>query len=325
VLDNSVSVLGMTSASGALSFRQRVALGMRWYLRSELPGWGKLFGALGLQDSWPGPFPRVLRGKWHGYAMDLDLGNWSDRHSYFIGRFYDLPLQLLMRQYLAEGARFVDVGANIGHISLLASRLVGNGGTVDSFEPNPVCVGRIRSAVEKNRIANLRLHPMGLSDTEASFELSVFKGHTGTATLARLDPGSGEVAERVVSVPVVRGDSVLLNDATPVRFVKIDVEGFETYAVRGIRGMLERDYPVVVTEFAEGHLRRAGSSREELAGLFVGMGYSACGFEAVPSIFTRRYSVRVLPVGAGPNGGGVTSIAAEDVLWVHPRSTIQPV
>jgi precorrin-6B methylase 2 len=69
--------------------------------------------------------------------MELDLAAWSERSAYFLGRFYDLNLQMLMIQILKPGDRFVDIGANIGMLSILAARLVGPSGRVESFEPNP--------------------------------------------------------------------------------------------------------------------------------------------------------------------------------------------
>jgi len=53
--------------------------------------------------------------------MELDLSDPMERFTYFLGRYYDAHTQLFMRKYLKRGDNFVDVGANIGMISLLAS------------------------------------------------------------------------------------------------------------------------------------------------------------------------------------------------------------
>ncbi len=68
--------------------------------------------------------------------MDLDLARASERFSYFTGRFYELGMQLLLMDLVRAGDRVVDIGANVGEISLLCSRLVGPTGVVDAFEPN---------------------------------------------------------------------------------------------------------------------------------------------------------------------------------------------
>lgn len=100
---------------------------------------------------------------------------WSFAKSayYFLGRFYDLGTQLFLKQVLWPGDRMVDVGANIGMISLVCARLVGAQGVVDAFEPNPRCIARIESFITQNKITNIRVHRMGLEASEGKLILSV--------------------------------------------------------------------------------------------------------------------------------------------------------
>ncbi len=63
--------------------------------------------------------------------------------------------------------------------------------------------------------------------------------------------------------------------ATPVDVVKLDVEGAETAALRGLAGLLDGDAPPR-TIFVECHpelLERAGSSQAELVATLTGAGY----------------------------------------------------
>ena len=132
--------------------------------RLELPGWGRLCSAVGLfrydDDHWRTAPVKIIRGKLHGYRMRLRLSDWSDRMTFFLGRYYDLPTQLLMSICLRPGDRFIDIGANIGMISLLAARLVGPSGRVDSVEPNPKCIEIFREHIALNPIGNIHIHPV---------------------------------------------------------------------------------------------------------------------------------------------------------------------
>jgi len=66
----------------------------------------------------------TVRLKSSGFLVPLNLANWSERLTYFLGRYYDLKLQLLMRAILKRGDRVVDIGSNIGMITLHAAALV---------------------------------------------------------------------------------------------------------------------------------------------------------------------------------------------------------
>ena len=78
-----------------------------------------------------------------------------------------------MTQLLKPDDRFVDIGANIGMLTLKGASLVGKLGRVDSFEPNPNCCKRIRENLELNKINNVYLHEVGLSDKTDTLKLSI--------------------------------------------------------------------------------------------------------------------------------------------------------
>jgi len=110
--------------------RQKVlnacVMAVRPYTMRELPGWGRLYellvGGYRRNQRWTGFAPRWVRGKLHGYDMLIDLASWSNRDTYFLGRFYDVPNQLLIKALVQPGETVVDIGANEGMISLVAAR-----------------------------------------------------------------------------------------------------------------------------------------------------------------------------------------------------------
>jgi FkbM family methyltransferase len=271
-----------------LGFGSWLALPM---IRHELPGWGRIAAALSISGSagnqrWQGAPWKTVRGKWHGYEIDLNLADWSERQTWFLARYHELNLQLLMNTCLRHGERVIDVGANIGMLSLHAASRVSPTGVVDSFEPNPLCCQRIREVLNRNKIHNVRLHGMGLSDSSGTLTLNILDNHAGMGTFAPVDPGSGLRVTSSINVPVQTGDQALPNDDRPVVFVKIDVEGFEVRALRGLRETLQRYRPIVVTEVIAEWLERAGSSVAELVDLMRGLDYEGFG------LGTRRRYLR---------------------------------
>gem|GEM_PF-695136 len=283
------------------------------YARLELPGWGVLLRFAGVfeDERWRAARPRTLRGKWHGYRMTVDLRNWSERHTYFLARFYDLPTQLLLRWVLRSGDTLVDVGANIGMITLLAARLVGSNGRVFAFEPNQTAVTRLREVIAENQLENVTIHSVGLSDEVGDRTLTVFDRHSGSGTLAPISwEHDGHVTDRQV-VPVARGDDLLPSRLEHPVVIKVDVEGYECRVIRGLERTIRCFRPMVLTEALPGFLARAGSSLEELYSLMTQFGY--CGY----SLQTRRRRFRhVLDLRPRPE----VSAGADNIVWVHPNA-----
>jgi len=220
------------------------------YVRHELPGWGALARLTGIANPadprWRNAPTRTHHGKWHGYDMPLNLADWSERQTYFLGRYHDLAAQLLIDACVRPGERVLDVGANIGMLTLHAAARLGPEGVVDAFEPNPVCSQRIQNAIAQNHIDNVRLHPFGLGDSAGSFTLSILDNHSGMGTLAAVNGGSAHAVTSTVAVQVKVGDEILPADDRKLSLVKVDVEGFEVKVLETIPALLARTNTVVV-------------------------------------------------------------------------------
>ena len=258
------------------------------FTRAELPGWGGLLRFAGVavphwDTSWEGAAARRCRGKLHGYEMTLRMEDWSERLTYFLGRYYELAVQETLLGILRPGDRFVDVGANIGMISLIGSAAVGPSGSVESFEPNPEARARLAAHLSLNGIEHATVYPLGLGDEPGKLMLHQTSTHSGTATLNKV--ASAAIVDSV-EVDVVRGEDVLLADTRPVRAIKLDVEGFELRALKGLRGLIERDRPFLITEFSPETMDDPDAEFAALVALLAPMGYRAFG------LATRRHGLK---------------------------------
>jgi hypothetical protein len=72
--------------------------------RLNLPGWGQLCHAIGVfrydNDRWCGAPGKMIRSNWHGCRMRLRVSDRSEWMTFFRGRYFDLPTQLLMSAWL---------------------------------------------------------------------------------------------------------------------------------------------------------------------------------------------------------------------------------
>lgn len=247
------------------------------YIRLELPGWGKLLEILRIsyiyEELWKDAPTKTIRGKMHGYVMNLDLSNWSERLTYFIGRFYELPLQLIIKNYLKPGDVFVDIGANIGMITLTAAKYVGENGIVHSFEPNPEAYEKLNEVVTINQLKQVKLYQLGLSNQNTELTLSMITEHTGMGTFASVAEKDQHNVTKKYKLPVYCGDEVLIDKLSENCLIKIDVEGFEPYVIEGLSGTIERYLPAIVTEAVKSHLQRVGYTLDDFYGKLKAYGY----------------------------------------------------
>lgn len=185
-----------------------------------------------------------------------------------------------MVRVLREGDIVVDIGANIGYLTVLASLLVGPTGRVIAFEPDPENVLRLRANVALNTGSNVTIVEKAVTDRSGEVEFFINSDNSGGNAL--WDPAQFPGNAKCVANPrPMRVAGTTLDDAwdelglpTP-RLIKIDTEGAEHQVLEGMRGLLTRQDPhFVIAEYHPFGLERMGSGEESLRGLVEGLGYS---------------------------------------------------
>jgi hypothetical protein len=90
-----------------------------------------------------------------------------------------------------------------------------------------------------------------------------------------------EAHETTTEVPVVRLDTDLSNMIGELAYIKIDVEGYEYFALKGAINILKAtDQPIIQIELNDEALERAGTSRSESVDYLKSLGYSF--WEVIP-------------------------------------------
>jgi FkbM family methyltransferase len=152
-----------------------------------------------------------------------------------LGGTYEPEQTRLFERLLRPGHTVLDVGANVGYYTLLASVLVGDSGRVHAFEPEPRNAGFLRRHASINRRANVRVEQAAVSDREGTARFHFGSG-SGTGHLA--DAGALEVR-------TLRLDDYCAEHGLAPGAVKIDVEGAELSVLQGARETLARHRPVL--------------------------------------------------------------------------------
>jgi len=166
--------------------------------------------------------------------MKLDLSSFYERWIYL--NTYDIVTVQLLRKLLRPGDVYVDAGANLGLLTLVASRAVGASGKVFAFEPMPVTLERLRENLELSHAPNVQVIPKGCWDEGGEASLHEFEdSHHGEPSMGKLD---GKSVRNSVTIETVRIDREV---QAPVRLIKADIEGAEWGALRGATSLLESE------------------------------------------------------------------------------------
>ncbi len=154
-----------------------------------------------------------------------------------------------IRSSLSQGATFVDIGGNVGVMSFQAADVVGPTGKVIAFEPNVRNVGAFRRGLVANSYDNVLLFPLALSDHRHMIGLT-------SASNAKV-MGDALATQSADVVQAVAADELLEHEAR-IDLVKIDIEGFELPALKGMERALRRHKPKILCEFNPLCLRAQG-------------------------------------------------------------------
>ena len=176
----------------------------------------------------------------------------------------------LVMDRLAPGDRVVDVGANIGWYTVLASRAIGPEGEVIAFEPDPTNFALLKKNVEANGCQNVRLEQKALSNEPGSITLYLHDRNKGMHSMLQTDE-----AEQAVEVEAVRLDDFLVGDSRPIDLAKIDVEGAEGLVLDGMRQTMKANPGMdLLLEFAPSRLSATGYDPESLLQELADAGFS---------------------------------------------------
>lgn len=289
-----------------------VRAGVTAYARLQLPRSVGLTeaAAAAFKDAWPREGVRETTGLWHGYRLRLDCADYFQRLTWILRRYPDVPTQRLLWRVLRPGDTFIDGGANIGLIALLAAWRIGRTGLIHAFEPNPDVCEALRWHIEANSLTDrVQIHALGLGDVESEGDLQVpGLDNLGAGTLADVPARHGVVRTRC-RVRIAPADALALNISGRL-VVKLDIEGFEVRALRGMTQLIETHRPLILTEVNPEMLAHAGTSPAALAEMLRAWGYSPYAYDA-----------RWRPLG----GWGLRLTRADpadlpvDVAWIHPH------
>jgi FkbM family methyltransferase len=181
----------------------------------------------------------VATGPLRGMKLSIDR---NTPNYYWLDDRYEVEAIAMLHEYAKPASVVADIGAHIGFDTLVLSRLVGESGTVLSFEPDATNLTQLQRNLKINSIRNVRVIDRAVSKSTGTCYFDA-QGLTTSCLL------SAKRSERTMRVQTVSLDNFFYDEHAPIpSFLKIDVEGHELAVLQGGERFLRQIKPALLLE-----------------------------------------------------------------------------
>jgi len=190
-------------------------------------------------------------------AEDTHIGRWCEEQGRLdVDRTVDDVCQMLM-----PGDTVLDIGANIGIHSIPYAERVGITGTVLSFE---ACVDNYACLLVNSRnYRNIIPIQQAVGDETGVIQMSFDQNNPGASHIS-----TGMIGDFAAKITKIDNWSFKKCD-----FIKIDVEGYEPYVIRGAAETIKHHKPKLIIELNDGTLSRFGFTKATVIDLMAELNY----------------------------------------------------
>jgi FkbM family methyltransferase len=178
----------------------------------------------------------------------------------------------VIRRIAEKMDTMLDIGANIGWYSLMASKLNPRA-IIHSFEPIPATYSRLIQNFSLNASEHLHSYDYGFSDEPGSFPFYFYPEGGVNASMQNL---AGRDDVTVIDCELRTLDSVLewLTPNKRIDFIKCDVEGNELFVLKGGLQLIGNHKPILLCELLRKWSASFGYHPNEVVDLLQSIGYN---------------------------------------------------
>jgi FkbM family methyltransferase len=187
-----------------------------------------------------------------GYKLYLD----PDDHLMLANNEY--TIHPILKKIIHGGDTVIDIGANIGVLTLFFRKLVGNEGMIYSFEPNPVAFSILKKNINENNLTNIQIEDKAVSNKNDKVSFTI----DSSITNSRIAKNHKDVT----LLDCVSMDEYFTeNKMKKIDFVKIDTEGYDLTVLEGMTKIIQLNPELkIMVEFHTRLLQEAGTDPHDL-------------------------------------------------------------
>jgi len=286
--------------------------------------------SLGLQELQAKPV-NTTRGDMHAYDVNVpgqgdiwvygyptyqdvhvsgSLNSWESWEGGLVSKYCRILKQAIES---GSGGNVLDVGANIGAVTLPIAACIRHHGTVFAVEGMPSIADHLKAGIVANSLDNVVLYDYAVSDPSAgdSLEMALNPSNKGGSTVKGNKAWSNS-STQIFEAKVTTLDSMVHQspEMQRLRLAKMDIEGSEGLALKGGRELFSKYPPcTLVVELAGEWLTRAGTPASEVTAMLSSFGYDVSAIPAgAYGLDTYTLDQKNMPACLARLGGGVNAL-----------------
>ncbi len=173
----------------------------------------------------------------------------------------------LLKKLIKPGDAVLDIGGNIGFYAKILSDLVGDKGKVFCFEPDRINFKHL----SKNVIRKTNINLFNCAVSDKNEDLKIYRSKLLNVDHRTYPVNNYDSIEIVKAVSI---DSIITSEnIQKIELIKIDIQGYELSAFKGMLNLLEKQSPKIIAEYWPHGFKRAGTSAVEFYDFFIKLNY----------------------------------------------------
>lgn len=211
-----------------------------------------------------GKKPQIVRPITGSFKVNCNPLTWIGARIIYMGD-YESELKKVFKSNVKKGDYILDIGANIGFHTLYFAELTGKNGKVRAFEPVPHNFEALSFNVSLNGFDNILPKQVALGNKNELLNISADINHTNPGSYNLFDQRGDTLINCVI------GDEIIGEDK--VDFIKIDVEGYESFVIEGLFQTIKKNRPKIIFEYDKHYHLKTGLPEDHILILLHALGY----------------------------------------------------
>jgi FkbM family methyltransferase len=180
------------------------------------------------------------------------------------GKPWEPHFKTVIQHLVKEGDTVLDCGANFGYNAVIMGKQIGLSGRLFAFEPQRIINQQLSGNMILNNIYNAAIVHAALGQEQGLTTMSPVPYDLDWVNIGDTSVGEGGDEVQIITLDMI--------DSQP-NFIKMDVQGYELFALQGAEKTLKQSLPDIFIEIEEHQLAKFNVTKEQLLNYIKSFGY----------------------------------------------------